>query len=83
MGGMGTGHRFFHVWVKPDERSNPIQHIQIIRAWLDGAAVEEEVYSVLSKNEGLECLTWETPSIASGMVLLCSCFGTAHTTMVD
>ena len=46
MGGFGTGHRFFHVWVKPDERSNPIQRIQIIRGWLDGTEVQEHVYSV-------------------------------------
>ena len=65
MGGVGTGHRFFHVWVKPDEFSNPIQHIQIIRGWLDGTKAQEDVYSVTSKNEGLECVTWEAPSISS------------------
>ena len=67
MGGVGTGHRFFHVWVKPDERSNPIQHIQIVRGWLDGTDPQEKVYSVPSENEGLECLTWEAPRTSTEM----------------
>ena len=65
MGGIGTGLRFFHVWVKPDEQSNPIQHIQIVRGWLDGTEAQEHVYSVPSKNEGLECITWEAHRISS------------------
>ena len=51
--------------MKPDHRSNPIQYIQIIRGWLDGTEAQEQVYSVPSKNEGLECLTWEAPRTSS------------------
>ena len=67
MGGVGTGHRFFHVWVKPDERSNPIQHIQIVRGWLDGTDVTRAGVFGSSNNEGLECLTWEAPRTSAEM----------------
>jgi hypothetical protein len=67
MGGTGDGYSFFHVWVSPDEDSNPIQDIQIIKGWLDGTKPEETIYSVKSKNSGLECISWEDPDPSSGL----------------
>ena len=63
MGGVGTGHRFFHVWVKPDESIRYSTFKLFGVGWME--LRHKRTCILLPQKRGLECVTWEAPRTSS------------------